>query len=199
MGTQHCAQRRTQACLILDCMSKHKLHMEYMESIHFVSAFLQWGWRVQRGLSWSEGVPESSVWLRLQHIQGWGAWEEKWEQGGRVSGRRDFLYEGRLGTSERQGNHDNQTTNPGNQLGVLTVIGRPSARQGLIWAENREEETTAVSPINLLYVLYRAPENNNNKVYFQNTFHVLEATVSHRCNNFSSGQEKNCVSETMKL
>lgn len=121
-------------------------------------------------------------------------------EGGRVSGRRDFLYEGRLGTSERQGNHDNQTTNPGNQLGVLTVIGRLSARQGLIWAENREEETTAASPINLLYVLYRAKENNNNnKLYFQNTIHVLEATVSHRCNNFSSGQEKNCISETMKL
>lgn len=43
-----------------------------------------------------------------------------------------FLHEGRLGTSNKQGNHDNHTTNLGNQLSVLTVGARQAAQQGLI-------------------------------------------------------------------
>ncbi len=38
-----------------------------------------------------------------------------------------ILYEGRLGTSKKQGNHDNQTTNLGNQTSVLTVRARHGA------------------------------------------------------------------------
>lgn len=43
-----------------------------------------------------------------------------------------ILRGGRLETSKKQGNHDNQTTNLGNQPGVLTVRARQAAQQGLI-------------------------------------------------------------------
>ena len=39
-----------------------------------------------------------------------------------------FLHKGRLGTSKKQGNHDNQTTNLGNQPSVLTVRARQAAQ-----------------------------------------------------------------------
>lgn len=43
-----------------------------------------------------------------------------------------FLLEGRLGTSKKQGNHDNQTTNLGRQHSFLTVRARQAAQQGLM-------------------------------------------------------------------
>lgn len=59
-----------------------------------------------------------------------------------------ILRGGRLETSKKQGNHDNQTTNLGNQPGVLTVRARQAAQQGLIWAGwgRREGETGWLSP-----------------------------------------------------
>lgn len=60
---------------------------------------------------------------------------QKWEHEGVPP---FFLQEGRLGTSKRQGNHDNQATNLGNQPSILTVWARQVAKQGLIstgWKE----------------------------------------------------------------
>ena len=59
-----------------------------------------------------------------------------------------ILRGGRLETSKKQGNHDNQTTNLGNQPGVLTVRARQggSARVNLSWVRERRGRNRLIKP-----------------------------------------------------
>lgn len=95
-----------------------------------------------------------------------------------------FLYKGRLGTSKKQGNHDNQTTNPGNQFSVRTVRGRLLAWQGLMWAERKRVCCCVFSPIYCMLDIGRGKKKqkkHSSKIsIFQNSMHILyfiEATV----------------------